>query len=39
MIENIIWGLFIAIPVLFVVAAIVATVRSKREFDLDEEEI
>lgn len=37
MIESIIWGLFIAIPALFVVAAVVATIRSNRELDLDEE--
>ena len=37
MLENVIWGLFIAIPALFVIAAIFATVRTNREYELDED--
>lgn len=37
MVENLIWGLFISIPALFVIAAVIATMRTNREYDLDEE--
>jgi len=37
MLENLIWGMFIAIPALFVIAAIAATMHTNRDFDLDEE--
>ena len=37
MIENLIWAFFIAVPALLVVAAIVATIRSNREFQVEEE--
>lgn len=36
MLQNIIWGAFIAIPLLFAVAAIVAYVRTNRELDIEE---
>ena len=37
MIETLIWGFFIAVPALLIIAAIVATIRTNREFDIDEE--
>jgi hypothetical protein len=36
-VEYVIYGLFIGIPVLFIVAAIVATIRTKGQFDVEEE--
>lgn len=38
MLENIIWGFFIAIPALLIIAAIVATVRSNR-LDFEEDDL
>ena len=37
MIENIIWATFIGIPIILVIAAIVATVRTNRQVEFDDE--
>ena len=36
MLENLIWGAFITVPLLFAVAAVVAYVRTNRDFDINE---